>query len=180
MITAVGVLLVSLAQAVEPRAVPDQVEALDVWLEKNEPVVISYLLSLGEQDRGRSLPGVTLSDGRQELAGYRLVEERNDLKPGQHAWRFNRDVDGTLQEIWYIWIEETSEALAWPECEGRWQVPVGVYGLSGDVSIESAVHPGMLVYTVCNRSGKAGGVPPNISFERTNTLRVFAAQLMIR
>lgn len=178
--TSAIVLLSLLAQAAEPPALPREAETLDVWLDKNEPRVISYLLALGDPDLGSKLSGVELTDSSRELEGYRFVEKRSGLKPGQHAWRFGREADGKQQEIWYLWVEKASEPLPWPECAGEWQFPGGAYGLSGDISIEGAVHPGMLVYTVCNLGRSIEDLPPNTSLKRTTGLRPVAAQLMIR
>ncbi len=124
-------------------------ETLGEWLAKNDPLVIAYLQSLTPDKIGRTVPGVKLTDGTQELKGYvyrgRVLQDHD----GTHAYRFALDRHRAKYDVHYIWIDADAEPLAGPNCAGTWIEPGGYAVLSGDVYTQGRIGTGALVVTTC-------------------------------
>ena len=134
-------------------------ENLGEWLAINEPRVIGYLQSLKKEDENKILAGVQLSDGRQELKGYKYIGRVSQLpkKTNIHIVQSGSDY------IAYIWIEEGGGKLSLPPCVGK--DPRSNYpgwsgsAISGDAYTYADVHSGSgVVVTYCPLKEWVSGV----------------------
>jgi len=124
-------------------------EWLGDWLIKNEPRVISYLLSLKPEDVGKRIEGVELSDGTRELNDRIFLGRVKNAPPKTHIYVFKEN-DSTLA---YIWVDEDGESFLLPECKQNapknWPGWGGAV-ISGDVYTFDEVSPGGdIVKTYC-------------------------------
>lgn len=126
-----------------------ETQSVGDWLDRNEPIVIDYLLSLRPAQIGQALDGVVLSDGSRELGGYVFLGQIDTPQPGVHAYRFRAQYGDSTFEIHFIWVEPGGTPFGGVSCAGRWIEPGGYAVLSGDVYIEGQIQPGHLVVTTC-------------------------------
>lgn len=130
---------------------------LGQWLEINEPLVRSYLLSLKPSLVGKTIPGTKLSDGHQELQGYRYIANLSAPDRGLYMYEFQYEYKGNKFEAHFIWVKKgfpEHELNASPSCPGKWIEPGGWGILSGDQYTYQAVLPGEnIVVTTCQLSG---------------------------
>ena len=123
---------------------------LDEWLEKNEPIVKKYLLSLRNSDIGKTIKGVTLADGKEELKNAVYLGNESNSEKGYYIFKFKTVYAGVTYENYYMWSNPSSNQIEFPVCNGEWLVPGGQAVLSGDNYTYSSVQPtGQLVVTHC-------------------------------
>ncbi len=133
------------------------------WLELNEPRVRTYLQSLKPSQIGKRVAGTKLTDGKQELNGYRYIADLSDSGHGLRMYKFHYEYRGNTFEAHYIWVSKgfpEHDLNAAPSCVGEWIVPGGWAVLSGDQYTYQAVLSGEhIVVTTCQLPS------PNPAFE---------------
>jgi hypothetical protein len=85
---------------------------LNKWLACNNPRVIQYLKRLSLNDVGTDIKGVTLTDGRNVLRGYRYLGEAIGLGKGVHLYVF--EYKG--RKLAFLWIDPKGNELPLPSC----------------------------------------------------------------
>ncbi|MFH1704233.1 MAG: hypothetical protein ABIB41_12570 [Nitrospirota bacterium] len=121
---------------------------LEEWLKCINPIVTKYLLHLTQNDTGRIVKGVLLTDGTKEMQGYIFLGEAKGLGKGVHLYIF----EYKKQRSAYVWIDEGGTELLLPNCPDIPEEDLfeSAYVLSGDVYTWAAVQPGDdVVHVMC-------------------------------
>jgi len=106
------------------------------WLQRNEPIVRSYLLRLGPKDIGRPLPGARLTDGTRLFAGDVFLGVIGGIPEKAHGFLFQRD-DAKFA---CLWADAGGPALRLPRCADPSDLEHEV--ISRDVYTYGELHPG--------------------------------------
>jgi len=126
---------------------------LGQWLEINEPIVRSYLLSLKPSQVGKTLTGTKLSHGHHEFKGYKYIANLSAPDRSLYMYKFRYEYKGNKYEAHYIWVNKgfpEHDLNVSPSCPGKWIEPGGWGILSGDQYTYQAALPGdNIVVTTC-------------------------------
>jgi hypothetical protein len=106
------------------------------YLNCNNTIVIDYLSSLSEEDIGRKLNGIELSDQNIILNGYKFLGKSTRVDQSIHLYLFEFD---NRHEA-FVWIEPKGKKLVIPKCPED-VTSENAYVLSGDVYTWKAVQP---------------------------------------
>jgi hypothetical protein len=125
---------------------PLEVPATREWYETNIPIVEAYLKTLPEDEVGKTIDGILLSDGQRIFAGDTYLGAPTPLPSGVHA-RLMRHGERTVA---YIWIDEGGESLPLEPCESGEQKGIRARRLGGGAYAWKSLTPAHgMVYTAC-------------------------------
>jgi hypothetical protein len=113
-------------------------QTLTEFLTANSSRVVAYLRALPDEAIGTRVPGVTLTDGRREIAGYRYLGHAREPGPGAHVYLFADDG----KRIAYVWVDEPGAPLPIPDCGAVPDDCETTHVLSGDVYTFKDLQPG--------------------------------------
>jgi len=126
-------------------------ETVNEYTQENESRVMSYLLSLTNDDIDQKSLGIELSDGKKYLENNIFLGKISDKSKGSYIYIFNTSNYGNIA---LIWINKRGEKIELPQCLGddariNWPGWGGSV-ISGDVYTYTHVYPGAdLVITHC-------------------------------
>jgi hypothetical protein len=103
---------------------------LGVFLEHENPRVMSFLISLGDKDVGTKVQGFRLCDGNILFQDWRYLGKAKGLKQGQHLFLFR---EGKAFRA-VAWVDQTAKPLLIPTCPKHLDCAAeGQYAISYDV-----------------------------------------------
>jgi hypothetical protein len=121
-------------------------------LKEDTRIVVGYLKSLKDEQIGKEIEGVKLTNNAYWLKSYTYLGKEVDENSFIHIFKFRFVDDGQTVEKNIIWIDSAGKPakIKPPECPSGLP-PWGNYffQLQGDLYPYPIIQPGNLVYSIC-------------------------------